>query len=71
MNAGPTFAVFFSVHCNARFAALSRSAAISFGLGPIRDLFSFVVFAIFFGRRLERRGQYYGVVADKPLAYYE
>jgi ceramide glucosyltransferase len=42
-----------------------------FWLGPIRDLFSFVVFvASFFGRRLEWRGHRYGLAADKTLAYY-
>jgi ceramide glucosyltransferase len=43
-----------------------------FWLGPIRDLLSFVVFiASFFGRRVEWRGQYYGVAADNTLACYE
>jgi ceramide glucosyltransferase len=43
----------------------------SFWLGPIRDLFPFVVFiASFFGRRLEWRGHRYGLAADKTLAYY-
>jgi ceramide glucosyltransferase len=43
----------------------------SFWLGPIRDLFSFVVFiASLFGRRLEWRGHRYGLAADKTLAYY-
>jgi ceramide glucosyltransferase len=42
-----------------------------FWLGPIRDLFSFVVFiASLFGRRLEWRGHRYGLAADKTLAYY-
>jgi ceramide glucosyltransferase len=40
-------------------------------LGPIRDLFSFVVFvASFVGRRLEWRGHRYRLAADKTLAYY-
>jgi hypothetical protein len=42
-----------------------------FWLGPIRDLLSFVVFASLFGRRMEWRGQYYGVAAEKTLACYE
>ena len=42
-----------------------------FWLGPIRDLFSFVVFiASFLSRRLEWRGHHYGLAADKTLAYY-
>jgi hypothetical protein len=42
-----------------------------FWLGPIRDLLSFVVFASFFGRRVEWRSQCCGVAADRTLAYYE
>jgi ceramide glucosyltransferase len=42
-----------------------------FWLGPIRDLFSFIVFiASFFGRRVEWRGRRYGLAADDTLAYY-
>jgi ceramide glucosyltransferase len=41
-------------------------------LGPARDILSFLVFvASFFGRRVEWRGQSYGVAADKTLACYE
>lgn len=41
-------------------------------LGPARDILSFLVFVVsFFGRRVEWRGQYYGVAADKTLACYE
>jgi ceramide glucosyltransferase len=41
-----------------------------FWLGPIRDILSFAVFvASFFGRRVEWRGQRYGVKADHTLAY--
>jgi len=42
-----------------------------FWLGPIADLFSFIVFvASFFGRRVEWRGRRYGLAADNTLAYY-
>jgi ceramide glucosyltransferase len=42
-----------------------------FWLGPIRDILSFVVFvASFLGRRVEWRGQRYGVKADHTLVYY-
>jgi ceramide glucosyltransferase len=42
-----------------------------FWFGPIRDVLSFVVFvASFLGRRVEWRGQRYGVKADHTLAYY-
>jgi ceramide glucosyltransferase len=42
-----------------------------FWLGPIRDILSFIVFvASFLGRRVEWRGQRYGVKADHTLAYY-
>jgi ceramide glucosyltransferase len=42
-----------------------------FWIGPIRDILSFVVFvASFFGRRVEWRGDRYGVKADHTLAYY-
>ncbi len=41
-------------------------------LGPLRDVLSFIVFVVsFFGRRVEWRGQYYGVAGDKTLACYE
>lgn len=40
-----------------------------FWLGPIRDILSFVIFvASFFGRRVEWRGERYGVKADRTLA---
>jgi ceramide glucosyltransferase len=43
-----------------------------FWLGPIRDILSFVVFvASFFGRRVEWRGQRYGVKPDHTLAFYK
>jgi ceramide glucosyltransferase len=42
-----------------------------FWLGPIADLFSFIVFvASFFVRRVEWRGRRYGLAADNTLAYY-
>jgi ceramide glucosyltransferase len=42
-----------------------------FWLGPIRDILSFVVFVVsFLGRRVEWRGQRYGVKSDHTLAYY-
>jgi ceramide glucosyltransferase len=41
-------------------------------LGPARDILSFFVFVVsFFGRRVEWRGQHYGVATDKTLACYE
>jgi hypothetical protein len=42
-----------------------------FWLGPIRDLLIFCRIRELFARRVEWRGQYHGVAADKTLACYE
>ena len=67
MNPGPTFAV--SLACIARPASpLLPGRHNVFWRGPIRYLLIFCRIRDLFGRRVEWRGQYHGVAADKTLA---